>query len=908
MNEMNAKIYTKYLQLSLSLLTITSMVLLAAGLPLPVRAACDNPGTPGDDNIICDGANDTVDAGAGNDTVDGGYGDDIIDAGAGDDTVSGWHGHDTIDAGDGNDHVEGMWGDDTIFGGSGDDTLNAGYNNDTVYGGDGDDTINGQGLVDHLYGEDGDDTLIGGGDDCHDYLYGGPGNDSLDSGDGIDMLYGDEGDDHLDGGPSGDVIRGGDGIDTVDYSQSAAEVNVDLSITGHQFGGDAHRDTFPDTDVENVIGSSGNDTLTGNDDNNWIEGGPGADVIDGEAGWDTASYSQSAAPVDVDLAAGTGVGGEAQGDTLSEIEGISGSPGADTLTGDAGDNWFEGLAGADVIDGGPGWDNADYSQSPAGVTLDLGSTAPQVSAGDASGDTLINLEGVHGSSHDDTIIGSAGDDWIEGGPGADTITGGDGWDITSYMLSEEAVTVDLSSAAPQVSTGEANGDILTGIEGVIGSPGDDMLTGSDQGNHLEGGPGADEIRGGDGDDFVDYWWSEDPVTVDLGSIDPQVSAGDASGDTFPELDIEGVRGSQGADTLTGNEDDNWFETGMGADTVDGGAGFDRAQYNWSEDPVTVNLETNVNTGGEAEGDTLTNIEMVMGSQGNDSLTGDAGDNVLFGSAGDDIINGGAGNDVLGGDAGTDIINGGLGDDELILQGLLENDDYNGGGGDDVYIFDSTSRWAQGPVTGAATLRASSGTLDFSLFGFAVSIDLGLQDVPQNVGNNLFLTLVGDFLNVVGTPFGDTITGNSQANDLQGGDGDDTLDGGLGLDFLNGGNGNDSVVNYQATDAHVNIENGQPEAQAPVPEGVAPLVLFENSDLVVTLDAQGDLVFIWQGVPLTSLTAEQWSSAGSGTVLLNEPYAAEGILLHITALGSGQFLMQCYSLVDGALMDSTIITP
>jgi Ca2+-binding RTX toxin-like protein len=835
---MNTKRKLYVVRAALSLLTVLGLILLTSGMPIPVRAACDNPETPGNDTITCDDENDSVDAGDGS---------------------------------------------------------------DTVFGGGGDDFINGHGGGDELHGGEGNDEIMGGADGSGDQLYGEDGDDYLNGEAGTDQLFGGPGNDHLEGGAGADEIHGGSEWDTVDYSQSAGAVDVDLGSTDPQAGGDAQGDTFPDSDIEGLIGSSGDDTLTGSPADNWIEGGPGADAIDGADGWDNVGYGGSADPVNVDLATGTLTGGDAEGDTLVQIEGVSGSQGNDTLTGDAGENWFEGLGGADTIDGGDGFDNTDYSGSPAAVVVDL--AAGTGSGGDAEGDTLSNIEGIIGSEHADTLTGDAGDNPFDGHAGADTIDGGDGMDNVDYFWSEAPVDVNLATG--QGSGGHAEGDTYVSIEGVNGSPHDDTLTGDAGDNWLEGGPGADAIDGGAGNDSAQYTFSEAPVTVNLAT--GVNTGGDAEGDILTH--IENLVGSQGNDILTGDAGDNWLTGGAGADVLDGGAGEDWAIYAWSNSAaVNVDLAAGTTVGGDATGDTLSNIEGVVGTRHADTLTGDAGNNLLFGNQGDDILAGGAGDDVLGGGLGTDIIDGGLGADNLILSGLQENDDISGGGGDDVYVFDSTSPWAFSPVTGAATLRASSGTLDFSLFGFAVNIDLGLQNVAQNVGNNLFLTLVGDFLNVIGSPFGDTIIGNGQANDLWGGDGDDTLDGGLGVDFLDGGAGNDSVLNYQAADAHIRIENGQPEVQAPVPEGAAPVVLFENGDLSVVVSAQGELTFTWQGTPLATLAVEQWSTAAAGTVLLNVPYPAQGILLRITMLGSGQFLIQHYSLVDGTLMESTIITP
>ena len=120
-----------------------------------------------------------------------------------------------------------------------------------------------------------------------------------------------------------------------------------------------------------------------------LRGGAGADVMDGGAGTDTASYYDSAVGITVSLAGGTGVGGDAQGDTLIGIENINGGQGSDSLVGNAGANTLQGWngddvlrggAGADALDGGAGSDTASYYDS----TPAFRSTSPPAPASAAT--------------------------------------------------------------------------------------------------------------------------------------------------------------------------------------------------------------------------------------------------------------------------------------------------------------------------------------------------------------------------------------------------------------------------------------------------------------------------------------------------------------------------------------------
>ena len=113
-----------------------------------------------------------------------------------------------------------------------------------------------------------------------DVLRGSFGADRLAGAAGDDVIDGEEGNDLLVGGAGNDRLSGGDGIDTLRGGAGADRLN----------------------------GDAGNDTLLG---------GAGGDLLNGGADFDTASYATSIAAVTVNLASGTGSGGDAAGDVLS---------------------------------------------------------------------------------------------------------------------------------------------------------------------------------------------------------------------------------------------------------------------------------------------------------------------------------------------------------------------------------------------------------------------------------------------------------------------------------------------------------------------------------------------------------------------------------------------------------------
>src|SRR5206468_445294 len=114
-------------------------------------------------------------------------------------------------------------------------------------------------------------------------------------------------------------------------------------------GGEAHDFLTGGAGNDILRGGAGDDLLWGNADDDTLDGGTGADVLSGGAGIDTADYSASAAAVTVDLAAGTGHGGDAEGDSLNSIENVIGSAFDDRLVVGIAGNRLTGGDGADTF-------------------------------------------------------------------------------------------------------------------------------------------------------------------------------------------------------------------------------------------------------------------------------------------------------------------------------------------------------------------------------------------------------------------------------------------------------------------------------------------------------------------------------------------------------------------------------
>ncbi|MCI5046970.1 MAG: hypothetical protein MRY59_05675, partial [Aquisalinus sp.] len=703
-----------------------------------------------------------------------------------------------------------------------------------------------------------------------------PGND-ISAGDGDDIIF---------AGVGADRIDGGGGTDFVSYEISNRAVFINLS-TGEAEGGYAEGDQL--ISIEGVGGSSFNDVLIGSNADNLFEGGAGADLIDGLGGIDTASYASSDEAVLIDLEQGIFFGGHAADDRLVNIENITGSAFDDTLIGDAGDNELSGLAGddllvggfgADLLNGGDGFDTADYTASNGAITIDLLNDIGVGAA--AEGDILRSIEQIEGSAFDDqisgddndnvfsgnggddtlrgrggndTLIGGDGDDTLLGGEGDDLLQGGAGSDTADYSDALGGVTASLLTGT--ATAGATNNDILEGIENLTGSDFADRLTGSDVSNVLRGGggndtliggAGADTLDGGAGNDLADYLTSSDAVFINLAA--GTASGGDADGDIL--ISIESLSGSNFSDILIGNaEDNNLFGNdgndiligGAGADFLDGGDGIDTIDYTSSLNGILVNLNLNLGTGGDAEGDTYASIENVIGTDFNDIITGNDSSNTLEGRGGDDILSGGIGADILlggtgfdiadysgstssvfvnlasglgaGGDANgdllvdieglsgssfDDVLTGNEADNELL--GAAGDDELDGAGGDDILDGGLGDDLLRGGA-GADALDGGSGTDTVDYSGSAVGVTVNLETGTGSGGEAQGDTLQ-NIENVIGTAASDSLTGSDQSNELIGGSGNDVLAGLEGADILDGGAGQD-VADYSSSAEGVTVD-------------------------------------------------------------------------------------------------------
>jgi Ca2+-binding RTX toxin-like protein len=347
-----------------------------------------------------------------------------------------------------------------------------------------------------------------------------------------------------------------------------------------------------------------------------------------------------------------------------------------------------------------------------------------------------------------TIVGTSQGDTLRGTGGADVISGLGGNDEIDGLGGNDII---CGGRATDFIDGGAGNDRL------LGDGGNDQLFGGQGDDHLLGGPGGANFYGGAGDDrftgtaglqdLVDYLFATQAVTVDLGT-------GIATGEGNDRMTaIDGARGSNFDDHISGDAAPNILGGGAGNDTLTGAGGgvlsgpsttttsFGKADLyygnagndtfvgsddfdvaSWFDAPVPMTIDLAAGTAAGEGDDTMSGIDGVHSSRNGDTISGDGGDNAFALEGGNDVVDGRAGSDLI-----------------FIVSG-------NG-----------------------ATVDLHTGT----------AIGAGEDDALVSVEN------------VWGTPSNDTLLGNEAANELRGRAGNDALVGRDGDDVLVGGRGRDS---------------------------------------------------------------------------------------------------------------------
>jgi Ca2+-binding RTX toxin-like protein len=625
------------------------------------------------------------------------------------------------------------------------------------------------------------------------------------------------------------VIKGGKGNDTIQF------IN-DVEAPGQVDGGEG--DDF-------ILTGEGNDFVTGGQGNDTLNGGE----FDG--GGNTAEYRLTNPNVGaiVNLTTGRATNdGFGTQDILINIQNVQGSNYNDSIAGNGEDNFLGGgmgndalyggagedilMAGegADYIDGGADTDTITYLTAAAPIQVNLSSRnlfafiAPDGitplflspnsgQGGEANGDRIFNIENVSGSQYNDVIVagdgggivdGYDGNDIIYAGVSEEELIGGNGVDWLSYKLSNVGVEISLKDS--EGSEGYADSDEL---QTVVKEDGEVKNVTGNSFENLEGSEFNDgELQGDDGNNLIRGLGGNDIILAEGGN-----------------------------DSLIG---------GAGADSLNGGDGEDTAIYLNSFGSVDVNLSLQRGLLSDAQGDTLSGVENLIGSNFDDVLIGDAASNKI-----DPSLSGVNGDFVDGGgvvilpdidtlrvdysidDRGTGLEGGfsGFGSGEikrytdntkttildrvsfsnierLEVAGTTSNDSIIGGSLNDyLSMSDGDDRVDGGK--GNDTLYGDYG-IDTLVKDFSgVTVDIVLEsfsittEAPNDTKSFAGATVRGFeiYENIITDSGNDTITQLDRVNNtFITNAGNDTVNAGIGFDFADGGDGDDLlIVDYSAQD-------------------------------------------------------------------------------------------------------------
>jgi Ca2+-binding RTX toxin-like protein len=500
-----------------------------------------------------------------------------------------------------------------------------------------------------------------------------------------------------------------------------------------------------------------------------------------------------------DVLSGTAVIGTFANSTFSKINVALGG-GNDKLTIDASN-------GSPVPSGGISYDGGSGTNTLAGPNTTNTWTVTAAYAGNLNGSvTFTNVQNLTGGSGNDTFHAGPGNETFTGNGGSDTyafvanttlgtdtINDSSGNGTITFAGTTPGCTLDLSKTTAQ--TVNANLTLTlssaTGIQKIIGGNGNDVLTGNSLNNT-----------------FID---------------------------------------NSGSNTLTGNGGLDTYafavNAGSSSDTINDNSGHGTITFLGTKSGVTLNLgsttQQTVNANLSLTLSSAAGIQNVVGSYGNDALTGNAlnntftdnyGSNILTGNGGSDTygfaVSSGSSSDTVNDGSGLGTINfagtapgctldlsstaqqavsanlsltlssatgiqkivGGNGND--VLTGNALNNTFTENAGSNTYLFVANTNLGSDTIND----RTGKGTISFAGTTSGVTLNLG-STAQQVVNANLKLTLssAAGILNLTGGNGNDVLTANSLHNIIRGGSGNDTLTGGSGGGVLVGGSGNDTLI-------------------------------------------------------------------------------------------------------------------
>lgn len=735
-----------------------------------------------------------------------------------------------------------------------------------------------------------------------DYLSGGSLDDTLIGGNGWDTLVSNSGADSIDGGSGIDTWKADwsnlSSASSIILNATTASINLGKAQWPTLKNIEALMvTTGSGSDIVSVGNNFANDVITTNGGNDSIHVGIGGrDYVNGGDGSDLGifDWSLSAGSITVDPYYDDYSDGEGRYVNFDNIERfqVTGGLGNDYLAGDvlndtllggAGRDTLEGVRGNDSIDGGLGIDmwKADYSTATKAIIIKLSAvTNANAVASGLTGAVTTNIEQLNFSSgsgvdvlsvgnfsYNDTVYSNGGNDSINiGNGGRDYVNGGEGVDVGIFTWSASQTDITVDPYYDDFSDGEGryvNFDNVERFALKAGSGNDhlagdvyaDSLAGGDGRDTLEGASGGDVINGGNGVDLwqADYHSSTTNISIELNpTAKNQVIAG-IKGALVTNIERLNFQSGTGNDVIStyslayndvirADDGDDAINIGTGGqDYVDGGAGIDIGQFDWSASTtaIVVNPYYDDYSDLEARSVNYDNVERfnLKGGEGNDHLAGDAWNDTLLGGDGNDtlegggyrsdleafnidVIDGGAGIDVWSADysgspaslsiqlsstLNTNIVTEGIsaGKVSAVVKNIERLNFVAGAGNDQIssgsYAYDDVIRAGDGDDdinvgTGGldyvdAGTGIDSGQFDWSASTTTITVNPYYDDYSDLEGRLVNFDNVERF-NLTGGSGNDYLAGDVYVDTLVGGAGDDELDGTSGGDQLTGGLGAD----------------------------------------------------------------------------------------------------------------------
>ncbi|MGA0598994.1 Calx-beta domain-containing protein, partial [Enterovirga sp. CN4-39] len=447
------------------------------------------------------------------------------------------------------------------------------------------------------------------------------------------------------------------------------------TIISRVITGDLNDDITGNEYNNTFIVGKGENTIKGFDGDDTLIGGEGQDDFDGGDGNDNIDYRASPQAIQIDLGAGTGTGGAAQGDTYANVERVLATSQGDRLTGrdDTGESLF-GYGGFDELDGGGGDDWL------------VGGAGADTLRGGGGNDRLFGAGAVHNLIRNGSFDIYAGQLVLDENGYSSDVPFVEGWGDFNLEYDEFVVLANLKDGRYAFDL-ETSGNrqlfqrVLDVVDGVTYRLAFDYRKATDTASTLlkvqwgnlvlDEGFGAStewqkfemEITGGQGGpgqkNVLYFHELGDPDlygtlidNVRMWRADGSYLAGDDPFDDGGDIIYAGT----GGDIVYGDGGDDVvvFEDALDTriDYAYGGTGVDTLRMNWSGATSRIFYTPYTQPSGNGSGDIAGapqsyetgNHDLYFAEFERFELTGGAGNDVLVGGYLDDILNGGAGND------------------------------------------------------------------------------------------------------------------------------------------------------------------------------------------------------------------------------------------------------------------------